>query len=193
MAFNQFFAGWENDRMEKRFYQIVTAVITLILLVAVYGLVQVSMNAKVILVPATLEKSVWVTASLASDDYYGEMANFFANYRLNYSPQSVDYAFDRLMRYVAPEANGILSAELKNLSIEVKQKNYSSWFLMMEVLAVNPQARTYKIKGTERHYVGSQMVEESVKEYLITFRQVNGKIFVESFRDARTTKTAIRQ
>ncbi|MFI5305314.1 MAG: TraE/TraK family type IV conjugative transfer system protein [Nitrospiria bacterium] len=190
MLFKKFISSWENDRLEKRFYQMLTFGLTLALTFSVYGIISVSKTTRVILMPAALEKSVWVSGEDASNEYFAQMANFFANFRLTYTPQTVDYEFANLLKYVTPEASGILQAELKNIALDVKGKNYAQTFIPMEVSVVDPKTHTYLIKGSERHFVGSQMVEEIVKEYQVTFVLINGKIYVSAFKDVQKPGTA---
>lgn len=188
--FDKFFGKWENDRLEKRFYQMLTICLVGLLLISIMGTVYVAKNTRIVLIPATLDKSIWVSASTASDDYFGQMAIFFAGFRLNFSPQTVDFQFKNLLQYVSPESSGILSGQLSGIAADIKGKNFSEVFIPGEVRPLDPENHAYVIKGMEKHFIGSQMVEEVPKEYQIVFQLNNGKIYVSSFKDYTGQKVA---
>ena len=188
--FKKFFSAWENDRLEKRFYQFVCLCLVGTLLISIIGILYVAQNTRTVLVPATLEKSIWVSAHSASDDYFSEMAVFFANFRLNYSPQTVDFQFKHLLKYVTPQASGLLTAELSGIALNIKEKSFSQVFIPAEVKISDPENHSFIIKGMEKHFVGSQMVEEIPKEYQIIFQMLNGQIYVSAFKDFDGQKVA---
>ena len=76
--FKKFFGAWENDRLTLRFYQILSVCLVGTLFISIIGIVYVAQNTRVVLVPATLDKSIWVSASTADDDYFTEIEVFFA-------------------------------------------------------------------------------------------------------------------
>ncbi len=188
--FKKFFSAWENDRMTLRFYQILSVCLVGTLFISIMGTLYVAQNTRVVLVPATLEKSIWVSANTADDNYFTEMAVFFAGYRLNYSPPTVDFQFKNLAKYVAPHASGVLTAELSAIASNIKGKNYSQVFIPAEVRIDNRETHSFIIKGVEKHFVGSQLVDEVGKEYQIVFQMLNGKIFVSGFKDYNGQKAA---
>ena len=190
MDFKKYFSGWDNDRLEKRFYQFFAVSLVCVLFVAILGIIYVAQNNRVVLVPTTLEKSIWVSADDASDEYFSEMAVYFANYRLSFTPQTVDFQFKNLLKYVTPQANGILTGELNALASDIKGKNYSQVFFSGQVEVMDKPTHMFLLKGVERHFIGSQQIEELSKEYQIQFQLNNGKIYVSQFKEAKGPKVA---
>ena len=188
--FKKFFAQWENNEYTIRFYQVVTLTLVLLLFVAISGIIYTAQNTRTVLVPTNLEKSIWVSGKEASDDYFAEMATYFANYRLTFSPDTADYQFKNLLKYVTPQASGVLSSELKVLATDVKGKNYAQVFYPIAVQVVDRQKHIFSIEGSERHFIGSQQVEELGKKYLMRFELLNGKIYVAAFKESKQDQTA---
>lgn len=126
---------------------------------------------KVILVPPSLSKEVWIEGSFVSPSFIEEWALYLSSVLLNMTPETADFNHSVLLKYVAPESASLLqkkfSSDLKNF----KENRIATVFKPKSV-EINQTGSLSKahIVGTLSTYVGSKRIEEVDKKYTLTFK-----------------------
>lgn len=139
---------------------------------------------KIILVPPSIEKSFWVTASHVSPEYLSEMTTFFANLRLNITPESAGVQREGLLRYVDPVYYNTLKTQLVQEADRVTDQHISVAFFPVNVKVDSKHFKAI-IEGDLKSYVGEATLPTKRVSYLVTYRYDAGRLLVKSFEEVQ--------
>lgn len=139
---------------------------------------------KIILVPPNIEKSFWVTASHVSPEYLSEMTTFFANLRLNITPESAGIQRDSILRYTDPVYYNTLKTQLVQEADRVTDQHISMAFFPVNVKVDSKHFKAI-IEGDLKSYVGEDSLPTKRVNYLVTYRYDAGRLLVKSFEEVK--------
>lgn len=139
---------------------------------------------KIILIPPNVEKSFWVSAQHVSAEYLSEMTTFFANLRLNITPESAGAQRESLLRYVDPVYYNSLKTQLVQEADRVTDQHISMAFFPTNVKVDSKHFKTI-IEGDIKSFVGDTALASKRVSYLVTYRYDTGRLLVKSFEEIK--------
>lgn len=115
--------------------------------------------------------------------YLSQMARWFVQLTLTYSPATYDNQIEQLLYYADPEAYGALNAQLRADKEVVERRKYSSVFFAD---GVEVQNGVVGITGRLHTFVGSKMVDAETKAYRVRFTRLStGRIAVREIKESQ--------
>lgn len=156
--------------------------ICLIQLILVFVLIG---REKIVIVPASIEKSFWVSSHSVSPEYLAEMALFFANLRLNITPESAQFQRDTLLRYTDPNYYGSFKSKLVEEGDRVSEQHLSIAFFPVGFPKVDEKNLKVIVDGDVKAYVGESAIPTKRMSYLITFTFNSSRLLVKSFEEVK--------
>lgn len=138
------------------------------------GLERLFSQEKIVILPPSLQKEVWVRGVEVSDSYLEEWAYYLSSLLLNVSPHTIDYQADLVLRHVSPEFYTRLKQQLRQESDHLQKNNATTLFQAQEVI-IDRKAMKAIIKGTLISWVGKERVSEGQEVYEMTFTLTAGK------------------
>ncbi len=150
--------------------------VQLILIIVLVG------REKIVIVPPTIEKSFWVSAQSVSPEYLSEMTEFFANLRLNITPESAQLQSETILRYTDPQYYDLLKQELVKEADKVSDQHLSVAFFPVNI-KVDTKNLKGIITGDITSIVGDERIPSKRVSYLISYRYDNSRLLVKSFEE----------
>lgn len=144
----------------------------------------ISSREKTILVPPTIGKSFWVSAQQVSPEYLSEMTTFFANLRLNITPESANQQRDMLLRYTDPMYHHELKAQLIQEADGINEQHITMAFFPVNVKVDSKHFKTI-IMGDLKSFAGETALPMKRVSYLVTYRYDAGRLLVKSFEEIK--------
>lgn len=125
---------------------------------------------KVILVPPTLSKEVWVMGGVTSQSFIEEWALYLSSTLLNITSQTGDFHHLAVLRYVHPKSSGLLKKQFQKDLAHFKENNIATVFKPKSVIVTQKgEGGTARISGNLSTFVGSKMIEDIEKTYILEF------------------------
>jgi conjugal transfer pilus assembly protein TraE len=167
---------------QRNYYRLIT--IGLLGLTLILSILLFRQNSRVILVPPTIEKPLWVESNKVSTDYLERMAVFIINQILDVSPDSAKYQRNLILPYVAPEFYGDfksrLESEEKMMSLEQVTTSFSP-----KTILVDEKKLTVTVVGNLISFVGRERIDQDQKVYEMAFRQKDGVVLLTHFEKGK--------
>lgn len=139
---------------------------------------------KIILIPPNVEKSFWVSAHHVSPEYLSEMTTFFANMRLNITPESAGIQRETILRYTDPVYYNTLKTRLVQEADRVTEQHIIMAFFPVNVKVDSKHFKTI-IEGDIKSFVGETPLPTRRVSYLVTYRYDSGRLLVKSFEETK--------
>ncbi len=141
-------------------------------------------NEKIIITPPDGDQEYWLTNKTISAEYLSQIANYFAQLRLNLTPENVAYQHKILLRHTSPKFyphfKKILIAELAR----IQRTGISSVFYPIET-HVDVNKKTVEIVG-ELKRSGLKLILPAIQKiYRIQFDYQNRKLLVTDFDEVK--------
>ena len=180
----------ERSKIEKLFaqrngYMLLALGSMLLCMLQMIAMFFLTDREKIILIPPDIEKSFWVSAQHVSPEYLSEMTMFFANLRLNITPESAGVQRENLLRYVDPVYYNALKTQLVQEADRVTDQHISMAFFPANVKVDSRHFKTI-IEGDLKSFVGDTALAAKRVRYLLTYRYDAGRLLVKSFEEIKT-------
>jgi len=137
---------------------------------------------RVIVVPPTISKAVWVESERVSGEYLEQVGYFLMQLILNVTPQSVDHQAKVLLQYAAPASYGELRTVLFGAAERVKRDGASTVFSPRDI-TVDERALRVGVRGQLTTFISDRRVSEVSKGYAIELQYAGGRVFLKAFRE----------
>lgn len=139
---------------------------------------------KIVIVPPNIEKSFWVSAQHVSPEYLSEMTTFFANLRLNVTPQSASLQRETILRYTDPTYYNILNSQLVQETDHITEQHISIAFFPVNVKVDTKHFKAI-IVGDLKSYVGETTLPTKRARYLVSYRYDAGRLLIKAFEEVK--------
>lgn len=177
----------ERSQIEKIFSQrngylvlaVGAIVVCLLQLIIIVMLID---REKVIVIPPMAEKSFWVSAQAVSPEYLSEMTTFFANLRLNITPESALIQRETILRYTDPSYYHVLNEKLVEEADKVSDQHISIAFFPVSV-KVDAKHLKAIIIGDLSSFVGDTALPMKRVSYLVAYRYDSARLLIKSFEE----------
>lgn len=159
----------------------ILAIVVIVLSGVVY---QTMFTQRVVLLPPDVKGPISFDGNGAYDQkYLTQMAQWFVQLTLTYSPANYDHQIDQVLYYADPEVQGALTAQLRADKVVVERRKYSSVFYAD---GVEVQNGVVGITGRLHTFVGSKLVEAETKAYRVRFTRLStGRIAVREIKESQ--------
>lgn len=164
-----------SQRRLLLFFGFAMMISNILLVIALY-----SKSEKVIVVPAALSKSFWVSEAYCSREYLEEMSTFFIGLVLDVTPHNVSFKRDMLLRYVDTESYGEIRNRLINEEKKLVEGDFSTSFRVQKIMG-NPDKLEARVEGILIQYVAGVKVGETPEVYHIKYSNRGGTLLVTEF------------
>lgn len=139
---------------------------------------------RIVVIPPGTEKSFWVSASQVSPEYLSEMTTFFANLRLNVTPDNTTMQRDIFLRYTDPAYYNILKSQLIHEADNVADQHASFAFYPVNI-KVDSKHFKAMIEGDLKSFVGDAALPTKRMKYIVSYRYDAGRLLVKSFEEVK--------
>ena len=139
---------------------------------------------KIVIVPPSIEKSFWVSAQNVSPEYLSEMTMFFANLRLNMTPDNAGMQREVLLRYTDPAYYNSLNSQLVKEADRLNDQHISMAFYSVNI-KVNSKKLEAIIEGDLKASVGDAAIPTKRMRYLVGYRYDAGRLLIKSFEEVK--------
>lgn len=178
-----------HNQLEKIFAQrngymmlaIGSIVVCLLQMILIFFLVG---RERIVITPPGIEKSFWVSASQVSPEYLSEMTNFFANLRLNVTPDNSAIQRDTLLRYTDPAYYNTLKSQLIHEADKVADQHVSFAFYPVNIKVDSKHFKAL-IEGDLKSFVGDTSLPTKRVKYMVSYRYDAGRLLVKSFEEVK--------
>lgn len=136
---------------------------------------------KIVIIPANLKQTVWLSSDEVSKEYLEEWAVFIASLILDVSSDSAEFKRQVLLRHISSNYKNQLSKELIQNQQKMLQEQFSTSFRPIEA-EVSPRELTVVIKGDLITFVGSKNIKQERTNYLMKFDYSLGNLILKSFK-----------
>lgn len=137
---------------------------------------------RVVILPPVVDRRVVISGNEVNEDYVKLFARYTTSLFLNYSPATFSIQAEDLLKLASPEAFPTLRKSLMQIKDTVERLHVSSVFYPHEI-TVDAEQRKITVKGMMRRYAQRSMVDEGIGVYLIRYKIIDGRFFVDGIKD----------
>jgi conjugal transfer pilus assembly protein TraE len=137
---------------------------------------------RTVVVPPTINKSFWVSATRPASEYLEQMGSFVAWLVLDVTPSTIDWKKDILLGYVEPAQHGALKTRQEVEAERLKRINASTFF-MPQQLVPSEDAQSVVVRGRLRTLVNGFETANDLKAYLVEFSYRGGRMHLKTFKE----------
>lgn len=137
---------------------------------------------RTVVVPPTIERGFWITASTASTEYIEQMSLWIASLILDVTPSNGAYKSGMLLQFVDPSAHGALK-EAGELSLQRLRRDSASTLFDLETIRTDVERLAALMTGKLNTFINGQLVSTTTKHYLVRYRLSAGRASVIEFSE----------
>ncbi len=178
----KFITTSSNKAREITFLRLVVGALIVIIVIEGATLFRTLGLERTVLVPPTIEKSFWVSGAGVSKSYLEQMAYWYAGLALNVTQTTGNYQKELFLRYSTPAGVGQLAAEM-TARLDFLAKNNAATLFTAQTLNTDEKLMKVAITGDLDTFVGDKRISTRRTIYVIGFRYINGRLFVNEFKE----------
>ena len=123
---------------------------------------------KVIVLPPSITKDVWIKGNSVSESYLEEWSLYLTNLLLNVSGKTIGYQSELALRHVSPDFSGKLQTKFKKDAAALQKNNATTTFFPKEIRVIE-KTMTVFVTGTFATYVGKEKISAHEQTYQLNF------------------------
>ena len=147
------------------------------------GMIMICLHAlkeqKIIIAPLTGEHTFEFEHGSASQYYLKEVASYFVNNMLTYSPETISWQLNAALPLLDPECYQSTKQALKKQMDWVRQKNISSVYYENAVVV---DGLTVKINGVLKVIMAGEEISQKNYPVYVYFSNKTGQLLISGFR-----------
>jgi conjugal transfer pilus assembly protein TraE len=137
---------------------------------------------RTIVTPPNIEKSFWVSADGMSKSYLEQMAYWYSGLVLTATRYTGEYQKKLFLEHSSPDKLAQLTTEMTE-RLEYLNKNSASTMFTQQTLNADEKLMRVAIYGVLDTYVQDKRISSKPVIYVIAFKNLNGRIFVNEFKE----------
>jgi conjugal transfer pilus assembly protein TraE len=165
-------------------YLLIASISLVANIILAMGMINAMNRQKVILVPPTIERTLWVTSDQVSPEYLSSMSLFLADLLLNVTPDNIAMQHQLFLKYVDSSQYGTIKSALISEEDHLKKEHMTMTFHLAEP-RVNAKSLMTHITGDIQYVVGNTLISNQRLTYAFTFIYRNGLLKVKSFEEVK--------
>ena len=143
---------------------------------------------RTVLVPPEINKSFWVDGHNIGPEYLEQMGQWVIGQFASYTPATVEYQSNNLLKYVHPSVHGDLAIRFKMGANRIKAENMSKIFFPREI-RVSQNARAVVLIGVSQTWIADKRVQgDEMKAYIAMFDYDGSRVTIKELRETSPTK-----
>lgn len=174
--------GIRNISRQNNILKLGVVAAVIVILALIYGIVTVSHNQKVVIIPAVTHKYV-LSNNTASPHYLDMMGRYLSGLVLNFTPLTIKKNYNKFLDYVAPESFSGIQSGLYNNMNDYIQSDSSGWFV---VSSVANTANEIILRGRERILMSNKVVLDKKVKITINFGITDGEFEVTGYSQSES-------
>lgn len=140
---------------------------------------------RTIVSPPVVRDTFWVDSNDADPQYLQDMSIYFVLLTNNISPSNVEYQNKLFLKYVNPNQQGALSAQLMEQAQRVKRNQLITMFYI-KGFKIDAGANKVVINGQLDTLIGDKLISSMDKYYRIGYQIINGKLYVNEYGEVKS-------
>ncbi len=129
---------------------------------------RLTVTEKIIVLPPSITKDVWIKGNSVSESYLEEWSLYLTNLLLNVSAKTIGYQAELAMRHVSPDFSGKIQKKLVRDTDALQKNNATTTFSPKEIKVIEKTMTVY-VTGTFSTYVGKERVSAHEQTYQLNF------------------------
>ena len=150
---------------------------------------RLTVTEKIIVLPPSITKDVWIKGNTVSESYLEEWSLYLTNILLNVSEKTIGYQAELALRHVSPDFSGKIKKKFKNDTTNLQKNNATTTFSPKEIKVIE-KTMTVFVTGTFSTYVGKERVSAHEQTYQLNFVFNKGR-FLQLTNFTLTKKEAL--
>ena len=147
------------------------------------GMVWMTMNRTVVVVPPEVRRPYEIGANFGDKDYLADMAIYVLNTVLTVSPDQVDNNNRVILKMTDPDGYGQLKSDLEAAAIRLKRDRVTtvwSW----NKYEVSERNKRVTVSGRLKTYIADVLTSERDKQYTVEFIiNSSGRLYVSTIKE----------
>jgi conjugal transfer pilus assembly protein TraE len=139
---------------------------------------------RIVIVPATIEKSFWVDSNNVSPEYLSLMTKYYLSLRFNLTPENVAEQREELLRYIDPAYYSDLKSRLVQEEDRIREQHINMVFYPVDVKE-NTKKMQVIVDGDLKINIGDAPIPTKRTRYLISYRYRAGRLLIKSFEEVK--------
>ncbi len=132
------------------------------------GVERLTVTEKVIVLPPSITKEIWIKGNSVSESYLEEWSLYLTNLLLNVSAKTIGYQSELALRHVSPEFSGKIQQKFKKDAAALQKNNATTTFFPKEIRVIE-KTMTVFVTGTFATYVGKEKISAHEQTYQLNF------------------------
>jgi conjugal transfer pilus assembly protein TraE len=154
---------------QRNGYLVLSSGLLILCLILSLLVIFLSDRERIILMPPSMDNTIWVANKSASPEYYSRMTLFLSELALNITADNINYQQELLLRYVDPSYYITLKPQLVSQSDRVKKEHITTAFFPVDI-KVNSKHADAIVTGDLKSYVGDTALPTKRVSYHIAYR-----------------------
>jgi type IV conjugative transfer system protein TraE len=161
-----------------------------ILLFAINSLLTVCLfirDEMVVMVP-TIERELRVSRDFVSDEYLRLRAEQFMYLLFSMREGNVEYITRELLKGIDAAKSNEFKVQIEKLGQDIEQRKYRYWFTDLQEIEIDNYNLNVVLSGYLETYLADKQIDKHFKKYLLTFKNRNGLVKLETFMEIKDEK-----
>lgn len=133
---------------------------------------------QIILVPPHISKSLKIQGDVVSKEYLEELGIHMAKLLLDLSPSSFPYNHQLLLKYISPEAYGVLKKRLLKDGEHYTKMRLATHFSPSQVIA-DPKTLRVEISGVLTSFISDHQVQSAQEKVVFEFTKAGAGLLIK--------------
>ncbi len=129
---------------------------------------RLSVTEKVIVLPPSITKDIWIKGNTVSESYLEEWSLYLTNLLLNVSAKTIGYQAELALRHVSPDFSGKIQQKFNKDAAALQKNNATTTFFPKEIRVVE-KTMTVFVTGTFATFVGKEKISAHEQTYQLNF------------------------
>lgn len=140
-----------------------------------------------VLIPPNFSEKVSIKRGIPDDTYTEKAVRDIMNLALTYSPATVRWQFNELLKYYAPEEYPQASKFYYNLADTIESTMVSSVFQIRNIL-LKPAKKEITVSGDRKQYVDDRIINSTRIDYRLGYEYRRGRFTLYYIKDKGDNK-----
>ncbi len=189
MKLNRYLTSASNLFGENRLLKFVVVALACTTSLNTCGMLRSQQMEKIVLVPTTINGTMWISGDKASDDYVKQFVRDATSLFLTYHPATVRNNFNDLLKLYYPTEFATAKKELYDLADRIEDTKASSAFYITKLLN-DEQRHRLEITGVKSMIMNDKVAEMKQKDYVLEYKIESGKFNIVRFMEKGTYENA---
>ncbi len=173
-----------NRINENKVLKFTLIIISIAWIISAYFSYQAVKHQKTIVIPFGLDSRIVVNGDFVDNAYLHHWAKFSLNLLFNYTPSTFEHQSNHFLKICSPNFFSPMQNKLRKMKQSVSRLKITSSYFPKE-FKVDRALREIYVEGLRLQHAQGREMESQSKKYLIKYRIINGRFFVDDTREIK--------